>query len=200
MAKQTISKSQLHKANIQDIDLLGSQDFKEVELKDLMQTVNYLGAQYAQFLVQEADQSKSYSTGKGINSIESLGVKVNGTVYEVEIAMDKYMEFVSGGVDGWAKNRGGEFSFKGKGVSKKMIESVKEWLTIKGQTTRIKNQRSKRSITDAATQQAKTVAFMIKRQGIRPRKFIPKATNSIEDIVAEELGKALRVDIINNLN
>jgi len=200
MAKQTISSSQLHKANIQDIDLLGSQDFKTIELTDLVQTVNYLGAQYALFLAQEADQSKASSSGRGINSIESLGVKVNGSLYEVEIAMDKYMEFVSGGVDGWAKNRGGQFAFKGKGVSKQMIKDVKEWLTIKGQTTRIQSQRSKRSISDAATQQAKSVAFMIKRQGIAPRKFIPKATNSIEDIVAEEIGKALKIDIINNLN
>lgn len=200
MAKQTISKSQLHKANLDAIDLLGSQDFQVVELTDLAATVNYLGAQYALFLVQEADKSKASSTGKGIDSIQSLGVNVNGSIYEVEIAMDKYMEFVSGGVDGWAKNQGGIFKFKTKGVPDEMVKSVKSWLTIKGQTSRIQKRTSKRSITDAATKQAKSVAFMIKRQGIKPRKFIPKATELITQIVEEELGKALRVDIINNLN
>jgi hypothetical protein len=203
MAKQSISKNQLHALQNGGLLNLGESksQFKQISLNDLANTLTYLGSQYAINIAEEMGKAVSNgSTGKGADSIAISDVKIFGSTYTIEVNADEYIKFVSEGVDGWGgASKGGKYKFKSKGTPKAMVDSIKDWLIQGGNLNRIASKSNRKSITDAATQQARSTAFMIKRQGIRPKKFIQKATDKTSRLASEELGKALRVDIINNL-
>jgi hypothetical protein len=203
MAKQSISKNQLHALQNGGLLNLGESksQFKQISLNDLANTLTYLGSQYALNIAEEMGKAVSNgSTGKGADSIAISDVKIFGSTYTIEVNADEYIKFISEGVDGWGgASKGGKYKFKSKGTPKAMVDSIKNWLIQGGNLNRIASKSNRKSITDAATQQAKSTAFMIKRQGIRPKKFIQKATDKTARLASEELGKALRVDIINNL-
>jgi hypothetical protein len=203
MAKQSISKNQLHALQNGGLLNLGESksQFKQISLNDLANTLTYLGSQYAINIAEEMGKAVSNgSSGKGADSIAISDVKIFGFTYTIEVNADEYIKFISEGVDGWGgASKGGKYKFKSKGTPKAMVDSIKDWLIQGGNLKRIASKSNRKSITDAATQQARSTAFMIKRQGIRPKKFIQKATDKTARLVSEELGKALRVDIINNL-
>jgi hypothetical protein len=203
MAKQSISKNQLHALQNGGLLNLGESksQFKQISLDDLANTLTYLGSQYAINIAEEMGKAVSNgSSGKGADSIAISDVKIFGSTYTIEVNADEYIKFISEGVDGWGgASKGGKYKFKSKGTPKAMVDSIKDWLIQGGNLNRIASKSNRKSITDAATQQARSTAFMIKRQGIRPKKFIQKATDKTARLASEELGKALRVDIINNL-
>jgi hypothetical protein len=203
MAKQSISKNQLHALQNGGLLNLGESksQFKKISLDDLANTLTYLGSEYAINIAEEMGKAVSNgSSGKGADSIAISDVKIFGSTYTIEVNADEYIKFISEGVDGWGgASKGGKYKFKSKGTPKAMVDSIKNWLIQGGNLNRIASKSNRKSITDAATQQARSTAFMIKRQGIRPKKFIQKATDKTARLASEELGKALRVDIINNL-
>ena len=206
---QSISQSQLHALDSGVLDLMGedSSNFKTVTFSDLADTMAWLGAKYVERLVNNLNKADASSSGKLATSITSLDVSLFGSVYTVEIEAAKYAKLLDEGVDGWAKSRGSQYKFKTKGVDPKgeMVKSVKEWLLREGKFSRnVKTQLSKReskqkSLVDATTKQAISVAYMIKRQGIKPTHFWRDTTREMKQIVEIELGKALKVDIINSI-
>lgn len=204
---RSISQAQLHFLEGNELDLMGEskQDFTVMSLTDITDTLAYLGALYAQKLAENLNDADATSSGFLADSIVPLDVRVMGSVYTVEIQAATYAKFIDEGVDGWAKSRGSQYKFKTKGVhpDSDMVKSVKAWLLREGSFSRnVRTQLSKResrqkSITDASTRAAMTVSYMIKRQGIKPTRFWSKATAEMTSIVERELGKALKVDIIN---
>lgn len=206
---RSISQSQLHLIESGQLDLMGedSSNFKTVTFSDLADTMAWLGAKYVERLVSNLNKADASSSGKLSDSITNLDVTLFGSVYTVEIEAAKYAKFLDEGVDGWAKSRGSQYKFKTKGVDPKgeMVKSVKEWLLREGKFSRnVKTQLSKReskqkSLVDATTKQAISVAYMIKRQGIKPTHFWRDTTREMKQIVEVELGKALKVDIVNSL-
>jgi hypothetical protein len=203
MAKQSISKNQLHalqNGGLLDLSV-DRRGFRKTSLDDLANTLTYLGSQYAINIADEMGKAVSNgSTGDGADSIGITDIKIFGSVYTIEVSADEYIKFVSEGVDGWGgASKGGKYKFKSKGTPKAMVDNIKDWLIQGGNINKLASKSNRKSITNAATQKAKSTAFMIKRQGIRPKKFIQKATDKTARLASEELGKALKVDIINNL-
>jgi hypothetical protein len=112
------------------------------------------------------------------------------------------MSYVDAGVNGWAVNRGSVFSFRTKGVSDNMLSNIKDYLKREGKSARnVKVGISSRETKgiDLLTKEAKQVAFMIKRQGIKPKHFLRDATKEMVVVVRNELGAAFRIDVINNI-
>jgi hypothetical protein len=206
---QSISQSQLHLIKSGQLDLMGEDvsSYKTVTFNDLADTMARLGAKYVERLVSNLNKADASSSGKLSDSITNLDVTLFGSVYTVEIEAAKYAKFLDEGVDGWAKSRGSQYKFKTRGVDPQgeMVKSVKEWLLREGKFSRnVKTQLSKReskqkSLVDATTKQAISVAYMIKRQGIKPTHFWRDTTREMKQIVEVELGKALKVDIVNSL-
>jgi hypothetical protein len=204
---RSISQAQLHFLEGNDIDLMGEEQIQPIKLNDLADTMAYLAALYTQKLAESLNKADATSSGFLADSIIPLDVKILGSVYTVEIQAAKYAKFIDEGVDGWAKSRGSQYKFKTKGVNPngEMVKSVKEWLLREGSFSRnVKTQLSTREtkqqkITDVATRRAISVAYMIKRQGIKPTRFWSNATKDMARIVEVELGKALKVDIINSI-
>jgi hypothetical protein len=204
---RSISQAQLHALNGDQLDLIGDQQIKPVQLNDIADTLAYLAALYTDKLGESLAKADASSSGVLADSIIPLDVKLFGSVYTVEIQAAKYAKFIDEGVDGWAKSRGSQYKFKTKGVDPngEMVKSIKAWLLREGSFSRnVSTQLSKResrqkSIVDATTKRAISTAYMIKRQGIRPTKFWQTTTKDMARIVETELAKALKVDIINSI-
>jgi hypothetical protein len=204
---RSISQAQLHALNGDQLDLIGDQQIKPVQLNDIADTLAYLAALYTDKLGESLAKADASSSGFLADSIVPLDVKILGSVYTVEIQAAKYAKFIDEGVDGWAKPRGSQYKFKSKGVDPngEMVKSIKQWLIREGSFSRnVRTQLSQREsrqkkIQDEATRNAISTAFMIKRQGIKPTKFWQNTTKEMKQIVEIELAKALKVDIINSI-
>lgn len=191
------------------LDLLGKDNaaFEPVELSDTENTLIQLAAKYIELINQKIEETDTASSGAMQDAIQPTDIEINGTVYTIGITAKEYTSYQDEGVNGWAVDRGSRFSFKTKGVDPKgdMVKSIKGWLKREGKSAAnvkvgiSERERRGKSLQDAATSKAIGVAYMIKRQGIKPKYFWIDATNEMQLYIKNELGEALRIDIINNL-
>lgn len=185
-------------------DLLGEgrDEFQELDWKDTQQTLVNLAAVYIGLLKESADKKDVSSSGFMQDNIQPTDVTKNGSIYEIGIMAPDYASYQDEGVNGWAVNRGSRFQFRTKGVSDDMRNSIAAWLKKEGTSYRnVKVAVSKREARgmDALNQKAQTVAYMIKRQGIKPTKFWSEATEEMNQYFETELATAVKIDIVNNI-
>lgn len=174
-------------------------EFVAVETQDKL---TQLAAQYSIALAKKLADVDASSSGDLADSIQPLAIQVKDNIFYVDIVAAKYASFIDEGVDGWAKSRGSRFKFKTKGVDPKgaMVKSVKDYLVREGKMAQTKYSvlHKKNKVKDFQVQQATTVAYMIKRMGIKATHFWRDATTEFSSIVEKELGMAVKIDIINN--
>lgn len=174
-------------------------EFVAVETQDKL---TQLAAQYSIALAKKLGDVDASSSGDLADSIQPLAIQVKDNIFYVDIVAAKYASFIDEGVDGWAKSRGSRFKFKTKGVDPKgaMVKSIKDYLVREGKMAQTKYSvlHKKNKVKDFQVQQATTVAYMIKRMGIKATHFWRDATNEFISIVEKELGMAVKIDIINN--
>lgn len=186
-----------------ELDLLFEEPPQEqVEFIDLQSTLEQLAAVYIGLINEKMDEKDVSSSGKMQTSIKASEVTQTGNNYEIGIFAPDYASYQDEGVNGWAVNRGSRFQFRTKGVSPDMLKSVKDWLQREGKSARnVKQGISKREVRgmDALSQRANTAAFMIKRQGLKPTHFWKEATDDLNRYFEEEVGNAIKVDIVNNI-
>jgi len=175
------------------------EDFVAVGTQDKL---TQLAAQYSIALANKLGDVDASSSGDLAGSIEPLSIQVKGKVFYVDIVAAKYASFIDEGVDGWANSRGSRFKFKTRGVDPKgaMVKSVKDYLVRENKISQSKyavlNKKGK--VKDRQIQAATTVAYMIKRMGIKATHFWRDATTEFSSIVEAELGMKVKIDIINN--
>jgi hypothetical protein len=207
----TISEAQLHALEDGILDLTGDDRslYEPVKLDDIANTLAVVAAKYAEEIANAMDRKDVSSSGKGQDSINILDVEIMGGLYSVSIEAYKYLTYVDEGVDGWEKSRGSRFKFKTKGVKANSdhVKAMKEWLLREGKISRnmkyspiTKRESKQQSITDATTKEAMRAAYMVKRFGIKPKKFMESARSKMEKYVEKEFAMAIKVDIINNLS
>jgi len=161
-----------------------------------------LAAQYSVALAKKLGDVDASSSGELADSIQPLSIQVEENIFYVDIVAAKYASFIDEGVDGWANSRGSRFKFKTRGVDPKgaMVKSVKDYLVRENKISQSKyavlNKKSK--VKDRQIQAATTVAYMIKRMGIKATHFWRDATTEFSSIVEKELGMSVKIDIINN--
>jgi hypothetical protein len=174
-------------------------EFVAVETQDKL---TQLAAQYSIALAKKLGDVDASSSGELADSIQPLSIQVKENIFYVDIVAAKYASFIDEGVDGWANSRGSRFKFKTRGVDPKgaMVKSVKDYLVRENKISQSKysvlNKKSK--VRDRQIQAATTVAYMIKRMGIKATHFWRDATTEFSSIVEKELGMAVKIDIINN--
>lgn len=175
------------------------EDFVAVETQDKL---TQLAAQYSIALAKKLGDVDASSSGDLADSIQPLAIQVKDNIFYVDIVAAKYASFIDEGVDGWANSRGSRFKFKSKGIDPKgaMVKSVKDYLVRENKISQSKyavlNKKSK--VKDRQIQAATTVAYMIKRMGIKATHFWRDATTEFSSIVEAELGMKVKIDIINN--
>jgi hypothetical protein len=186
-----------------ELDLLFEEPPKgQIEFTDLQSTLEQLAAIYIGLINDKMDEKDVSSSGKMQTSIKASEVIQTGNNYEIGIFAPDYASYQDEGVNGWAVNRGSRFQFRTKGVSPDMLKSVKDWLQREGKSARnVKQGISKREVRgmDALSQRANTAAFMIKRQGLKPTHFWKEATDDLNRYFEEEVGNAIKVDVVNNI-
>ena len=161
-----------------------------------------LAAQYSIALAKKLGDVDASSSGELADSIQPLSIQVKDNIFYVDIVAANYASFIDEGVDGWANSRGSRFKFKTRGVDPKgaMVKSVKDYLVRENKISQSKyavlNKKGK--VRDRQIQAATTVAYMIKRMGIKATHFWRDATTEFSSIVEKELGMAVKIDIINN--
>lgn len=191
------------------IDLLGedAQNFESVELSDTAKTIVQLAAIYVELISDKIDEKDLASSGKLQNLITPTQVEFDGTTYSIGINAPNYASYQDEGVNGWAVNRNSRFSFKTRGVdpSGAMVKSLKQWIAREGKSAEnvkvsVSSREARgRQMPDATTRAAIRAAYMIKRQGIKPKYFWKEATNEFLVVLENELGTAIKIDVINNL-
>lgn len=187
--------------NLDWLDDFGSEnaDFVAVETQGKLEQ---LAAQYSIALAKKLGDVDASSSGDLADSIQPLAIQVQDNIFYVDIVAAKYASFIDEGVDGWANSRGSRFKFKTRGVDPNgaMVKSVKDYLIRENKISQSKysvlNKKSK--VKDRQIQAATTVAYMIKRMGIKATHFWRDATNEFSKIIEQELGMAVKIDLINN--
>jgi hypothetical protein len=180
--------------------------FEEINLTDTAKTIVQLAANYANLIATKINENTNdvASSGALADSVQPTELEFDGVTYTIKVQAKDYISFVDAGVNGWAVNRGSVYSFKTKGVDPngEMVKSVKAYLKREGASARnVKVGISKRENKgmSADDRNAITAAYMIKRQGIEPKRFLSDATSEMEVIIKSEFGAAFKIDLINNL-
>lgn len=191
------------------IDLLGEdvERLDTVDLSDTAKTIVQLAAIYVEIIGGKIDEKDVASSGKMQNLITPTTVDFDGTTYSIGINAPEYASYQDEGVNGWAVNRNSRFSFKTRGVNPdgEMVKSLKQWIAREGASARnVKQSVSSREargrrMPDATTRAAVRAAYFIKRKGIKPTYFWKEATNEFLIVLENELGTAIKIDVINNL-
>jgi hypothetical protein len=201
---KSINKIQQEAIDSGVLDLGGTEqlEFRKVELSNTQNVLEQLAANFSIMLANSLEATNATSSGDLADSILPLSLQINGNVYEVGIESNLYGKYIDEGVNGVVKSRGAKYSFKNYGVPKTMLQSVKDYLEREGKMTR--NLPAKYAVTKKEgkswqDQKAASVAYMIKRQGIAANNFVSTATKEFEKYLTEQLGTAVKVDILNNI-
>ena len=191
------------------IDLLGedTQNFEKVQLSDVNNTIVQLAAKYIDIVADKINEKDVVSSGNMADSMQPTMLEFDGKTYRIGITAPEYSTYQDEGVNGWAVDRGSRFNFVTRGVDPdgEMVKSVKQWIQREGASARnvsravTSRERKGQSMPDPTTRAAVRASYFIKKKGIRPRRFWKEATDEFLVEMENELGIALKIDIINNI-
>ena len=189
------------------IDLLGEDtaNFEPVKLTDVNNTIVQLAAKYIDIVADKINEKDVVSSGRMADEMQPTMLEFDGKTYRIGITAPEYSSYQDEGVNGWAVDRGSRFSFKTRGVDPngEMVKSVKQWIQREGASarnvTRAVTARERRGQTmpDPTTRAAVRASYFIKKKGIKPRRFWKEATDEFLVEMENELGIALKIDVIN---
>lgn len=210
MPRQSITQASNSAASSGFLDLMGESrdNYTIISFESLGDRVEQLAAIYVEKLAEKLRQADSTSSGTLADSIIPLELTIMDGVYTVLIQAATYAAYIDEGVSGWANSRGSRFKFKTKGVHKDsdMVKSIKAYLLREGTISRNTNitvssrEKKRANMPDATTRNAMTVAYMVKRQGIKPTHFWKDATQEVEALAFTMFAEAVKIDIINNIS
>lgn len=159
-------------------------------------------------LVEEAqnnlNKSNAIASGNLSDSIVALEPTVNGGVFSIDVEMNFYGQFIDKGVKG---TRGGTglYQFRNENPSPDHVSAMKEWLRQAGSKVRSVKKSSpyggleKKNKSLEGYDDAYALARSIKIKGIRPRNFMTNAAASTASKVADRLGAAFKIDVLNSI-
>jgi len=191
------------------IDLLGEDtaNFEPVKLNDVNNTIVQLAAKYIDIVADKINEKDVVSSGRMADEMQPTMLEFDGKTYRIGITAPEYSSYQDEGVNGWAVDRGSRFSFKTRGVDPEgdMVKSVKQWIQREGASARnvsravTSRERKGQAMPDPTTRAAVRASYFIKKKGIKPRRFWKEATDEFLVEMENELGIALKIDIINNI-
>lgn len=200
----SISKSQAELIATNFLDSLGSGKEGLVPKETATQLILLAGD-----LIDKAQEnlinSNSNASGKLSSSIEADEPIVDGPTVRIDIAMNYYGEFIDKGVRG-TKSGSGQYVFKSDYPPKKMVDSIKNYISTSGK--KVYNTNSKKTISkneqkNSAISQLANMAYATSRSilqhGIKKTGFMTKAIQEVSDESADKFQQAFKIDVINSL-
>ena len=189
------------------IDLLGedTSNFEPVKLNDVDNTIVQLAAKYIDIVADKINEKDVVSSGRMADEMQPTMLEFDGKTYRIGITAPEYSSYQDEGVNGWAVDRGSRFSFKTRSVDPdgEMVKSVKQWIQREGASARnvtravTARERKGQTMPDPTTRAAVRASYFIKKKGIKPRRFWKEATDEFLVEMENELGIALKIDVIN---
>ena len=189
------------------IDLLGedTSNFEPVKLTDVNNTIVQLAAKYIDIVADKINEKDVVSSGRMADEMQPTMLEFDGKTYRIGITAPEYSSYQDEGVNGWAVDRGSRFSYRTRGVDPngEMVKSVKQWIQREGASARnvtravTARERKGQTMPDPTTRAAVRASYFIKKKGIKPRRFWKEATDEFVVEMENELGIALKIDVIN---
>ena len=189
------------------IDLLGedTSNFEPVKLTDVNNTIVQLAAKYIDIVADKINEKDVVSSGRMADEMQPTMLEFDGKTYRIGITAPEYSSYQDEGVNGWAVDRGSRFSYRTRGVDPngEMVKSVKQWIQREGASARnvtravTARERKGQTMPDPTTRAAVRASYFIKKKGIKPRRFWKEATDEFLVEMENELGIALKIDVIN---
>jgi len=201
MPKVSFNKAQQEIIVSKFLDSLG-EDFSDLPLDETMKALVFLAGTLINEAANNLDKKGNVASGALASSLKVLDPRMVGSSVVLDIEALFYYQFLNRGVKG-TKKGSGEFAFNSPYPSKKMVESIRKWMKQAGIANRnVKKTASKLEVKRKSIAQldgAYAVARSIKQNGIKKTGFFDKAFETTNKIANQELGKALKIDIINSL-
>jgi hypothetical protein len=214
---RSISSRQREVLSTNFLDLTGSSrlEYAPPSLDNLADQLAVFATEFAELARQKLDAADRVASGALADSIIPTRVTIFGKVFKAEIKLADYYDYVNQGVKGWEDKNGGSspYQFKhytGKSGMKngKMVTAIRKWIIKEGLkgTARENNhprarhrdqQRAK--ITDTSTRTAIIISKSIRKYGLKPSHFWTDTQNEMKQKMADAFGRALKIDIVNNL-
>lgn len=200
----SITKAQAKALADNFLDDIGEGDSLTLQPRETFSELLLLAGEMAEDMQSNLNTSQSNASGKLSESIELTEPELSGSTFKVDILMNYYGAFLNKGVKG-TKGGSGLYAFKYDKPSKKMVDAIREYIKNSGkkitntnvQKTTSLNEKKNGSI--AQLDNAYAAARSIVQHGIAPTGFLDKAAETTRNKVAERLGLALKIDIINSL-
>lgn len=201
----SFTKAQADLLSSKFLDEIGSNpDFSDLPINETLKTLFYIAKLLIDEVNNNLNKSGNVASGALGDSFTVLDPVYEGKEIRLDIEALAYYQYLNRGVKG-TKSGSGEFKFKYDKPSKDMVKSIKEWLDRgnKKSSNYLKKHSTSAQETKHATisdyDNAYAVARSIKQKGIKKNGFLDKAFQATENVVQSELGKALKIDIINSL-
>jgi hypothetical protein len=201
LSDMSISKSQAAALADGFLDSIGSTK-EGLRPRETFSELILIAGEMVEDMQNNLNASNSNASGRLSESIEASEPEQSGSVLKVDIFMNFYGRFVNSGVRG-TKSGSGIYAFKTDFPSKSMVEAIREWAnTGKLKISNVNKAKTisaneKKNATIAEIDNAYAVARSIKQHGIKPTGFLDKAVATTQAKVAERLGLALKVDVLN---
>jgi hypothetical protein len=217
MPTQSIASSQKKLLESGFLDLSGSSrlEYGPVSFDHLADQLYLVAVQFAETARDNLNKADRVASGALSDSIIPTRVTIFGQIYNCDINVASYYDFVNKGVKGWADEKGGNSpyqfrQFTGKSGKKDspMITAIKQWILkegLKGALPINKHpkasirDRKRSTITDNSLGTAIAISKSIRKKGLKPSHFWDDTVQKITPAIAEQLVKALKLDIITNI-
>jgi hypothetical protein len=174
----------------------------DVQLNEVAKTTIGAAARFALNAKNNLRQRDQVSSGKTLDSIEPTIVEL-GEINTVDILVAEHYKFIDKGVKGYTGQGSGPYQFKSKYPGRRMVQEIAAWLGRERRAIRNTKQaitpREQRRLNANPEARAFGVAMAVKKKGIKGSKFWTDALKVLENELANEIGQAARIDIIEQL-
>lgn len=118
-------------------------------------------------------------------------VSFDGQNYVISFDLEEYWKFIEEGVNGTVQDRGSNYSFKSKRLSREAIEKLENWIEIKPVVVPTVN-----NSVISTEQFAYMLGYSIPRDGIEGK---PSLENALFSKEADDLVQLIKEELINYL-
>lgn len=201
----SISKAQAQALADGFLDDIGSNK-DGLQLRETFSEMILIAGEFIEDCQQNLLSSNSNASGELSASLIANEPENIGTAMNIAIYMNFYGAFVNKGVKGTQSGSStAGYSFKYDMPTKSMVKAIQEWIDRGKISTRSVKKYSGygrheiKNKTIAQLDMAFAVARSIKQHGIKPTGFLDKAVASTVSKVADRLGAALSIDVLNSI-
>lgn len=181
-------------------------DKDELQPRETFTEIILLAGEFVESCQDNLNATNTNASGKLSASLEASEPIQVGKAMQIDISMNFYGQFVNAGVKGTKSGAStAGYSFKFDKPGDKMLAAIADWQDKAKAST--KNVNAKRTVSRneaknasiGAQTKAYAIARSILQHGIKATGFLDKAVKTTENKVADRLGAALRIDVLNSL-